>query len=97
MKKRPKLVYLEWVDSTGHGQRWKYESDLSNRPGLVTTVGFVVKEDKRCITVASAIGDHSLSVPEHEFEYGGIHTIVKACIYRRVDLGDPRLRKGPKR
>lgn len=81
-----KLVVVEWVDSTGHGQRWHYESDLRNLPGFVRTVGYVVKEDKRCITLASAVGEHGEG---HEKEFGGVHTIVKACIYRRHNLTDP--------
>jgi hypothetical protein len=91
-----KLVCVEWVDSVGHGQRWQYESDVKNAPGLIRTVGWVVSEDRRCITLASAIGDHSLTRPDHEQELGGLHTIVKSCIYRRFTLKDPTSRRKPR-
>lgn len=58
--RRPKypfpLVEVKWRDAqTSHG--WDHIDDVELEVPVVTTVGFLVKEDENAIMVASSVGD----------------------------------------
>ena len=55
-KKLPNVIRVEWVDSYGGGN-WIHKDDLDHKPSNIITVGFVVKETKKHITITSSISD----------------------------------------
>lgn len=73
-----KLVYLEWVDSVSvGGSAWTCKEEVAETDPyklIIQTVGFIVKETKLFITVASSIG---------EFQLGGNISIPKVAILKR--------------
>lgn len=86
------LVYVEWLDHAGQASnRWEYESDLGTlQPGLVRSVGWVIREDRQALVIVSNHAEHS---EDYEPELQGVHCILKSCITRRVTLRDPSRRK----
>lgn len=58
-KRRPKypfpLIHVEWKDAqTGHG--WEHEEDLTIEIPVVTTIGFLIKENDDGVLIASSVG-----------------------------------------
>ena len=58
-KRKPKfpfpLVHVEWKDAqTSHG--WELADDLEVEIPIVTTVGFLVKENDQGLLIASSVG-----------------------------------------
>lgn len=50
------LIELKWKDAqTGHG--WEEAEDVDLDIPIVTTVGFLIKENEHAIMVASSVGD----------------------------------------
>lgn len=50
------LVEIKWRDAqTSHG--WEHMEEVELEVPVVTTVGFLVKEDEHAIMVASSVGD----------------------------------------
>lgn len=76
--KLPKLELVEWVDSTSPGNIWTdHEMATANAVAVCYTVGFVVKETRREITLAGSYSQN---------QSGGVMTIPKAAIQRRARL-----------
>lgn len=74
-KRRLQAVYLEWVDSAGPGNHWVFPEDCTMKPTTIHTRGFVVKETKKSVTVASSISTSGC--------VGGMMTIPKIAIKSR--------------
>lgn len=72
-------VELHWLDSCGPpgSDRWIHPSDYKVAPSEIHTRGFIVKETKTYVVVAS-----SLSNSGH---MSGMLTIPKCAITKRVD------------
>ena len=73
--KRPR-VEIEWEDSSGPATGvWHRLNDYDHSPSRCRTLGYVVKETKRYVVVASSVSDaDSLS---------GLITIPKSAIRKR--------------
>lgn len=69
-----KLFYIQWVDSSSSAGTWTMKEHLDGKLGICETVGWLVKESKKTITVVSSIAPH---------EYGGDMTIPKVAIVKR--------------
>ena len=53
------LAYVEWVDSAAI-QGWQHESEVSREdyePSVIKSVGFIVSESKKHITITTSISD----------------------------------------
>jgi len=75
--KKPKMVYLEWVDSASSRAGWISPDRLDYTKLMCATAGFVLREDKESITV---VGSYGID------EYGNVHsdiTIPKIAIKKR--------------
>ena len=57
MKKLPQvLTQVDWIDAqTDHG--WKKRSEINDTLEPTTTVGFLVKQTKKAVVIASTISD----------------------------------------
>jgi hypothetical protein len=85
------LVYLEWLDHVGSGDRgWIGEDEVGTVPSTVRSVGWIYKEDRKTLTI---VGNHAEHDEQGEPELSGVHCILKSCITRRVTLRDPSRRK----
>ncbi len=71
-------IYVKWVDShsTAEGT-WHTKGQINNDPAYAETIGWVLKESKRSITLVSSIS------PE---EFGGDMTIPKGAILKRKKI-----------
>ena len=54
---KPKLVYVQWVDSCC-GSGWQTLERIRAACTKCITVGFLVHEDDECISVATTLGYH---------------------------------------
>lgn len=71
------LVYLEWEDHSGYvSTGWMETDEIDNVPVIIKTVGFIVKEDDKCISFASCIDMGSGYTKR-------IGTVLKNCIIKR--------------
>ena len=70
-----KLYLIEWRDSKST-QGWRYYEDINLAPLICHTVGFLVAQDDRDITVAASFCEASES-------YAEIVTIPKECIVKK--------------
>lgn len=75
MSKPTKLLYIEWNDShsTAEGT-WHVRKEISNCPAKVRSVGYVLKESKRAITLVSSVSPG---------EFAGDITIPKLAILKQ--------------
>jgi len=74
-----KLLYIKWHDSTSQqGGIWHdRESVEKMRPLQIVTVGWIISETKKYITLASSITKHQVS---------GDICIPKSCIKKIKEL-----------
>ena len=78
-----KLVYVEWEDHASIGNGWRKKEDaLEETPRLVKEVGWVLKEDKKYLSIVATL---DLDDKESEFVSDGI-VIIKTCIRKKLDL-----------
>lgn len=78
-----KLIYIEWEDSASIGNGWvKKEEVEKDTPRLVRQVGWIIKEEKKFITLAATI---DLTKPDSEFVSDGC-VVIKSLIRKRIDL-----------
>lgn len=82
-----KLIYIEWADAISSGSGWTEEHELdrwiNDTEWIIKQVGWVLHEDKKCLTIASQIK------PDDDFtcaQFGHIQKIPKTWIRKRVDL-----------
>jgi hypothetical protein len=81
-RKKPTLDcidYIEWWDHTSHGQvGWKSKEDMDGLDvALCKSVGFVLKENKKSITLVASLADDDMD---------GEVCIIKSCIKTRERL-----------
>ena len=80
--KAPHPIEVEWVDSTGPAgsDRWIFLGDYNIKPSELVTRGFLVKETKTYVVIASSV--HT------DWARGavmGVVTIPKVAITKRKD------------
>lgn len=79
-----KCVYLEWEDhcstSPAGGGAWSQIEHQDNTPSKIKTVGFIVKEDKKYITICSC---YDATYPDDANVIKGVSIIIKSCITKR--------------
>jgi hypothetical protein len=74
---KPKLIYLEWVDSCGNASRVWHNRDEAVEcitPLVCRSVGFVVEETRDYLTIAAHAGGDEVS---------GVMSIPKCAIKKR--------------
>jgi len=76
------LVKIEWNDANSPmGGHWQDAEDLDNKPIRCVSVGFVMREDKHAVTLASHLGGKT------ELHcVNGLMTIPQVCIVKRRKL-----------
>ena len=74
-----KLIRIDWVDSQIVSLTWQYIADLKPEISKVSTVGFLISEDKEIVTIASSISYKD----DSETQIGQIINIPKCCIVKR--------------
>lgn len=73
-----KAVYIEWLDHVGYtGRVWFKSEDIDNKPMRLSSIGFIVKEDDKCITLAGT------DDAENDTVFGQVHTIMKNSILKK--------------
>lgn len=82
------LLYVEWLDSAGQ-RGWHGQKDIDNAPAFCRTVGWLLLEDKRAVTLVPTHSEYSDSAPSVMDPV----TIPRRAITRRVKLADPSRRK----
>lgn len=70
-------THLKWVDSVGPVRYWEQMKDVDHRTSEINTVGWVIHENKKTVTVASSVSTSGCA--------GGIITIPKSAIAFRED------------
>ena len=71
MTEKGALVLIHWLDSVSSGRFWSHKEDVV-RDGLeVESIGWVLFDDEKKITIAAHIGEHGV---------GGDITIPKCAI-----------------
>lgn len=72
------LLYIEWEDHCQYAGGWKeFKTEVDNKPCLIKSVGWVIQENAKCITMVSCIDTQSHSVGK------GVFTVIKSCIKKR--------------
>lgn len=75
-----KLVFIEWEDHCGYASGgWNDSSSIDNKPCIIHSVGYVVKEDSKCVTITGC----------YDTGAGGmknVSTIIKSCITKRKNI-----------
>lgn len=64
--KKGACVRVHWDDASSHDEGWAPESEIENRVQKCTTVGFVVKRDRKQVVLAMSRGKH---VAKEEMDY----------------------------
>lgn len=73
-----RALYLEWEDASSFDNSWRSEDEMKRGSGpcVIRTVGFVAKEDDRCITMVGSIDSKTGAMT-------GDMTIPKSAIRKR--------------
>lgn len=73
------VVYLEWDDHCQYPSGWMaFQEVTDNKPCKIVSVGFIIAEDAKCISIASCYDT------ANEGRTGkGVSTILKNCITKR--------------
>jgi hypothetical protein len=84
------LVFVEWADSFGAAHGWWATDDAKKmRPAHTVSVGWIVKQDKQCITLAPHLGfgngDGDIT------QMAGVISIPVAAVLRTVRLKEPKI------
>jgi hypothetical protein len=72
-----KAEHIEWVDSEGTNKYWVFNDELPKPKLKIHTVGYVIKERKNSITVASSYSSDC---------FGGVLTIPRIAIINRFEV-----------
>jgi hypothetical protein len=82
------LVLVEWKDHFSE-TTWVSPKDISNKPEMCLTVGWLVKEDEDGLTVVSCID------PKDPVNgtMGGTQYVVRSCITKQVILRKAKQKK----
>lgn len=89
MKTKYPLVYIEWEDSVGCGNGWRFlDDELKNFETVVCyTVGWLVGEDERCKFIAPHIAPETKATVD---QIAGTKTIPKSAIRKLTKLKVPK-------
>ena len=71
---KPRKITVWWVDSASPERYWNYPDGLETWPHRIVTCGYLLRENKRVVVVASSLGPHAV---------GGALTIPKRAITKR--------------
>lgn len=74
---RAKRIWIKWLDSVGPERYWNHLDDWDHKPSKITTVGWLVHEDKKSVTISSSVSSSGCQ--------GGTLTIPKFAITKRKD------------
>lgn len=72
-----RLVHIKWLDSCGVTTNWDWLKDIKHNAVTCSSIGWVVKENEECISIASHIAHNS---PKDEDQVCGIMTIPRVAI-----------------
>ncbi len=73
-----KAVKICWLDSRGMTARWEFSDELEKLPPCeIVSVGFIVKETKKYITIACSVSEDQIL---------GRLTIPKGCIVKTEEI-----------
>jgi len=78
------MVYLEWSDSWGVSSSWESEDDLELEPCYIETIGFIVGETLKHISIAGS--RNSMPHPVTGSQVCGVMCIPKSQIITRREL-----------
>ena len=79
--KKYKLVLVEWDDAAG-SILWFPEESARDMKGIeVCSVGWLVAQNKRYVTIASSKNDQG--------EFSDRNSIPKGCLRKITELGEP--------
>ena len=78
--KSKKIVYIEWEDAVGGGTSWRPPDEIRIKPVMIRSVGFVLAESKRSITLVGCVGQTNVSDD---------NTIPRSCIRQLRVLKHP--------
>ena len=87
-----KLVTIDWIDSHGSGN-WQTKEDLETdcHAYRCRTVGWLVKQDKAYVVIASNILDlDHKDMKDYRFRGGNSMSIPKKCITKMMTLLEKR-------
>lgn len=87
MKKKPKLVYIEWADAVANAI-WMLDSEAENwadkgSDWIVKECGFIVKETKEYICLA---GRYKPEDNNTDAQFGNLQKIPKTWILKRKTI-----------
>ena len=74
------LIYVEWDDHHANGS---WQEGIDHTPALCCSVGWIVKEDKKAVTIAGSI--HT----GQDAQLGNTQYILKSCIRKRKIVRRP--------
>lgn len=75
-----KLVFIEWEDHCGYAASgWSEAENLENKPCIIHSVGYVVKEDDKYITITGCYDTGSQGMKN-------VSVIIKSCITKRKNI-----------
>ena len=81
-KNEHRIIEVLWEDSVStHG--WQAEHDLSRTPSLITSVGYVIRDDAVGVVVVQGI-DHSETPPTHSHSNYGCCLVIPRSAVREV-------------
>ena len=78
-----KLVLVAWEDSQGVLSGWQRLEDFTAEVPTVYSIGWVVRENEKMISVCGNIGEETESTA---YQGNGIMTIPKTCILSVKEL-----------
>lgn len=78
-----KSVLIEWEDSQISPQGWARLNSFTAAIPTMHSIGFVIREDKKSISLASSIGEETDSSDE---QVCNTITIPKRCIIKRKTI-----------
>ena len=83
MKKKRVPVLIEWIDShSPNTSSWVPVDEIDTRPLKLVSIGYVVAECKRSVTLAAHV-----SASKNCDQVCGVMSIPKSCILKRQKLG----------
>jgi len=79
-----RLVMVTWDDAHGFTSRWQDVNSVKVERCRIRTVGWLVNQTQRSVTVAAAVGGLSTQ----DTDASGCMTIPRGCIVRIKRLGE---------
>lgn len=89
--KKPKLIYIEWYDAMVNLSSWITQEEAiewaENGEGLVKQVGWVIKETKSYILIASRLGQ----INSTSLDLGGVFKIPTKWVKKKIPISSSYL------